>query len=455
MIAIGGAIGTGLFLGSSFAIGYAGPSVLLSYALGALITLLLMGCLAEMTVAHPSSGSFGAWAEFYLSPLAGFLVRYAYWTCIVFALGTEVSAVAIYMHFWFPATPGWIWIVAFTLALVLVNAFNVRLFGSVEFAFSSFKLFAILAFLILGVGIVFGAPHPAAAILANYTASGGFFPHGIWGMWVAVLVALFSFFSVEMIAVAAGEAQDPRRAITHAFRATFLRLVLFYLLTLALILALIPWPQTAAISGVAQSPFVTVIARTHTTGGASIVTFVILVAALSAMNSQLYITSRMLFSLSRAGFAPRIFGLLTRTGVPVPALLLSTAGIAVAAILNALVHDHAFAILLAISIFGAMFVWLMIFLTHLAFRRHHTATAASRAAAPAGAPGPAPLAFRLWGFPWTTLLGATLMLAMLLTTPFAPAFQATLLYGIPFLLLLTTAYYLRHRTRTASIQPHR
>jgi AAT family amino acid transporter len=440
MIAIGGAIGTGLFLGSSFAIGFAGPAVLISYSIGALITLLLMGCLAEMTVAHPTSGSFGAWAEFYLSPLAGFLVRYAYWAAIVFALGTEVSAVAIYMQFWFPSVPGWLWILGFSLALILINTANVSLFGSVEYAFSAFKLLAIVLFLLLGSIVLLRAPANSGTGLANFTHYGGFFPNGFSGAWIAVLVALFSFFSVEMVAVAAGEAQDPRRAIVQAFKATFLRLVLFYLLTLAVILALLPWSQTQALSGVAQSPFVSVLTRTHLAAGAfaihraaAIVNLVLLIAALSAMNSQLYITSRMLFSLSRSGFAPRIFGLLTRTGVPVPALLLSTAGIGLAALLNALYHDDAFSILLAVSIFGAMFVWLMIFITHLSFRRRHRAET---------------LAFRLWGYPWTTLLGAALMLALLLTTPFVAAFRATLYYGIPFLLLLLLGYYLRTLTMT-------
>ncbi len=259
MIAIGGAIGTGLFLGSGFAIGLAGPAVLLSYLIGALITLLLMGCMAEMTVAHPIAGSFGAWAELYVSPMAGFLVRIAYWAGVVLALGTEVTAVAVYMRFWFPAVPGWIWIAGFSLVLVLVNAFNVRLFGSVEYGFSALKITAICGFLCLGAWVVLTASHALVAEhnlqigFRNYVEFGGFFPKGLWGMWVAVLVSLFSYFSIEMIAVAAGEAKDPQRAITHAFRATMLRLVLFYVLTLALILAIVPWTLTAA--GSSQSPF--------------------------------------------------------------------------------------------------------------------------------------------------------------------------------------------------------
>ena len=441
MIAIGGAIGTGLFLGSGFAIGFAGPAVLVSYLIGAIITLLLMGCMAEMTVAHPTSGSFGAWAEFYLSPLCGFLVRFAYWAGVVFALGTEVTAIAVYMRFWFPSVAGWIWICGFTLLLVLVNAFNVRFFGTVEYVFSALKISAIVAFVFLGAWVVFSASHHAARPgespigFANYTAFGGFFPKGLSGMWIAVLVSLFSYFSIEMIAVAAGEAKDPQQAITHAFHATMLRLVLFYLLTLGLVLAIVPWQLMA--SGTTQSPFVTVMIRTHIAGAAGVINFVILIAALSAMNSQLYITTRMLFSLSRAGFAPRRLGVVTRHGVPIAALLVSTAGIAVAAVLNARYHDRSFLLMLAIAMFGPMFTWLMIFVTHLSFRRHHTER---------------DLAFRMWGYPYTSLVGAGLMLAALITTLFVRAFRPTLIYGIPLLLVLTAAYVLR-RARMVPIAP--
>lgn len=428
MIAIGGAIGTGLFLGSGFAIGFAGPSVLVSYAIGAVIALLLMGCLAEMTVAHPVSGSFGAWAEHYLGPRAGFLVRYAYWSCIVFAVGTEVTAIALYMRFWFPAVPGWLWIVGFSALLIAVNAANVRLFGFIEYTFSAVKVGAILLFLTLGAWFLFATPTSSTIGFHNYTSHGGFFPKGLWGTWTGVIVALFSFFSIEMIAVAAGEAADPRRAITHAFRATILRLVLFYLLTLALILAIVPWPALAG--NTAESPFVKVMAATRIPHAAAVVNCILLVAALSAMNSQLYITTRMMFSLSRAGFAPARFGRLSKRGVPVTALLLSTIGIALATILYALYPDQSFTLMMAISMFGAMFTWLMIFVTHLAFRRAHRATT---------------LPFRLPGFPYTTLTGLILMAAILLTTFFTSAFHMTLLYGIPFLLALTLTYHLRHR----------
>jgi amino acid transporter, AAT family len=420
MIAIGGAIGTGLFLGSSFAISFAGPAVILSYAIGALIALLLMGCLAEMTVAHPTSGSFGAWAEFYVGPLAGYLVRYAYWSAIVFAVGTEVTAIAVYMRFWYPAVPGWVWIVGFSSILIAVNAFDVKVFGSIEYAFSTLKVTAIMVFILLGgwllAGIGFG----------NYTAHGGFFPKGAWGMWVAVAVAIFSYFGIEMIAVAAGEAVDPRRAITKAYRSTVARLVLFYLLSMVIILGIVPWVE----SGKGQSPFVTVMARSHVPFAAGVVNFVILVAALSAMNSQLYITARMMFSLARAGYAPRQLGKLSSRGTPIAALLLSSIGIALATLLSVLFPSTSFTLMLAIAMFGGLFAWMMIFVTHLYFRRAHAGK---------------PLAFRMWGYPYASLLGAGLVAAILLTTAFTKEFRMTLAYGLPALGLFYLAWRLQRR----------
>jgi len=428
MIAIGGAIGTGLFLGSAFAIGFAGPSVLLSYAIGGAIALLLMGCLAEMTVAHPTSGSFGAYAEHYIGPLAGFLVRYGYWSSIVFAVGTEVTAIAVYMKYWFPAVPGWYWIVGFSVGLIAINAASVKVFGAVEYAFSMLKIVAIVAFLILGAYIVFRAPAESGIGLANYTSHGGFFPKGAWGMWVAVIVSIFSYLSIEMIAVAAGEAQDPQRAITQAFRATMFRLVFFYLLTLALTLAIVPWNA----AGEDGSPFVKVMAATHIPGAAGVINLVILVAALSAMNSQLYITTRMMFSLSRAGYAPRRFGEVSRNGVPVAALMLSTIGIALAVALNVLAPQASFTLMMSVSMFGAMFTWLMIFVTHLFFRRAHDAKS---------------LSFRMWGYPYASLAGALLMLATLVTTYFTDEFRMTLVYGVPFVIALSVVYAVWYRQR--------
>jgi L-asparagine transporter-like permease len=435
MIAIGGAIGTGLFLGSGFAIGTAGPGVLISYGIGSLIALLLVGCLGEMTIAHPTTGSFGAYAEYYIGPLAGFVVRYVYWTCVVLAVGTEVTAVALYMKFWFPAVAGWLWIVGFSSALIVVNAFSVSAFGSVEYWFSLTKITAIVAFIVLAAYLV-AASSDSAVGFHNYTAYGGFLPRGIAGAWNAVIIAVFSYFSIEMIAVAAGEATRPEVAIRSAFRSTVIRLILFYLLTLALTLAVIPWTQ----AGSTQSPFVRVmqVSRLPDAGGA--MNFVVLVAALSAMNSQLYIATRMMFSLSRAGYAPRSLGYLSRQGVPLNALLVSTFGIALATVIIIIAPGRAFLNMLGISAFGAMFTWMMIFVTHLFFRR---------------ASAQLPASFRMWGFPATTLLGAALMAALLITTAFTEAFRTTLFFGLPFLAVLVLLYYCRYRPAVTELPLNR
>ncbi len=429
MIAIGGAVGTGLFLGSGFAIGFAGPSVLLSYAIGALIAVLLIACLAEMTVAHPTAGSFGAYAEHYVGPWAGFAVRYAYWASIVLAVGTEVTAVALYMQYWFPGSPAWLWIVLFSAALVAVNAMSVDIFGRVEYLFSAIKIAAIVVFILVGSYLVYAAPSGQGIGFDNYLRHRGFFPNGGAGMWTGVIVSIFSYLGIEMVAVAAGEARDPQRAITGAFRATMLRLVVFYMLTLGLMLAIVPWTR----AGQGASPFVLAMQALHVPGAAGVINFVILVAALSAMNSQLYITTRTMFSLARAGQAPARFGRLSRRGVPVAALSLSCGGIALATLLSVAYPDGSFMLMMAISMFGAMFTWLMIFVTHHCFRRRWVAQ---------GQPAPA---FRMWGFPWLTWLGAALMAAIMATTAFTREFEMTLLTGVPFLAALSGMYFLWYR----------
>ncbi len=436
MIAIGGAIGTGLFMGSAFAIGFAGPSVLISYAIGALIGLLLMGCLAEMTVAHPTSGSFGAYAEHYVSPMAGFIVRYAYWAAVVLAVGMEVTAVGKYMKYWFPDVDQWIWVALFSVILAAVNATSVKAFGQMEYVFSMVKVIAIVAFILIGAYVVFGS-RPAGVGFSNYTAAGGFFPNGWWGTWVGVIVAIFSYLNLESIAIAAGEAQDPQRAVVSAFKTTVLRLVLFYLLSLALMLAIVPWNHAST----DKSPFVKVMEIVGIPGAAGALNFVVLVASLSAMNAQLYVTSRMMFSLSRGGYAPAALGQVNARGVPLGAIAVSCLGMAVAMVLNVLKPEESLALMMSIAMFGAMFAWFMIFVTHLFFRprwrREH--------------PGER-LSFQMWGFPVLSLLGAGLMLAVIVTTYFTDVFHMTALVGVPALLVLAAVYQLWYRKRVPVAQ---
>ncbi|QCT21353.1 amino acid permease [Jejubacter calystegiae] len=427
MLAIGGAIGTGLFLGSSYAIQMAGPSVLLSYFVGGVIALLLMGSLAEMTCQHPTSGSFGDYAEFYLGPMWGFLIRYAYWSCIVLAVGTEITAVGMYMQYWFPDSPLVMWMLLFSALIVGINVLGIGIFGHVEYALSAVKIIAIVAFILLAGAILLFGHNPQFG-LHHYTDD-GFMPFGLRGMWFAVIVSIFSYMSIEMIAVAAGEAKEPVKAVRQAFRGTLIRLCLFYFLSIALMLAIVPWQHSAD----RGSPFLIVMQLIKLPFASGIFNFIVLIAALSAMNSQLYITTRMLFSLARAGQAPQRFGRLNKRGVPLNAIALSSLGIFVSVILSVVWPHSAFVVMMSIAVYGACFTWMMIFITHLRFRRHHQ---------------PDQLTFRLWGYPWTPWLGAGLMLAILLSTPFTGFFRLTLAFGIPFTLLLMLAWGVRRRWQT-------
>ncbi|KYQ81938.1 amino acid permease [Acinetobacter lactucae] len=439
MIAIGGAIGTGLFMGSKFAISFAGPAVIVSYAIGGLIAFAIMACLAEMTVQHPTSGSFGAYAEHYVSPLAGFLVRYCYWACIVLAVGTEITAVADYMKLWFPSVGSWIWIAFFSLTLLVVNAYSVKAFGLVEYWFSTIKVFAIIVFILLAIGILTQSRGGTEQVLSNLTEHGGFFPHGFSGVWIGVIISIFSYLSIEMIAVAAGEAKDPERAVKKAFKSTAIRLILFYLLSLFLIVALVPW--TTLIGADATSPFVMVMKIVGIPYADSILNFIVIVAALSAMNSMLYISTRMLFSLSRAGDAPKLFGRISHNGVPINALLLSAVGIGIASIVYTINPSSAFPIMIALSMFGALFTWGSIFVTHMCFRRHMARKGQK-------------LKFKVPAIQLISLLGLIAILSITVTTWFTNEFKSTLQFGVPLVVVLTFFYYLKRSSTKLALNAH-
>ncbi|EXU20610.1 amino acid permease [Acinetobacter baumannii] len=431
MIAIGGAIGTGLFMGSKFAISFAGPAVIVSYAIGGLIAFALMACLAEMTVQHPTSGSFGAYAEHYISPLAGFLVRYCYWACIVLAVGTEITAVADYMKLWFPNVGSWVWIGFFSLTLLVVNAYSVKAFGLVEYWFSTIKVFAIIVFILLSIGILTQSNQGMTQVVTHLSGHGGFFPNGFSGVWIGVIISIFSYLSIEMIAVAAGEAKEPGKAGKKKFKKTAPRLILFYLLSLFLIVTLVPW--TVLIGADATSPFVMVMKIVGIPYADSILNFIVIVAALSAMNSMLYISTRMLFSLSRAGDAPKVFGRISSNGVPVNALLLSAVGIGIASIVYTINPASAFPIMIALSMFGALFTWGSIFVTHMFFRRHMVQQNIQ-------------LKFKIPASRFISLFGFIAILSITVTTWFTSEFKSTLQFGVPLVLVLIFFYYLKRST---------
>ncbi|KYD14468.1 amino acid permease [Saccharococcus caldoxylosilyticus] len=429
MIAMGCAIGTGLFLGSGLAIGTAGPSVLISYVIGALIVLLLMGCLSEMTVAHPTSGSFGTIAEKYIHPYAGFIVRYSYWIANVLAVGVEVSAIAVYMKYWFPNVPGIVWILLFGGVLIYVNATSVHTFATFEYWFSMIKVSAIVLFILLGAYVLFGASEQPGIGSENLVNDGGFLPFGWWGMWIAIFISLFSFLGTEMIAVTAGEAKDPDVAVPKALKATVFRLSTFYVLTMAIMLMIVPWKSAE----VDKSPFVKVMEILNIPGASGVVNFIVLTAALSSMNSQLYASTRMIFSLSRGKYAPAFFGKVSKKGVPTNALTVSTLGIVVAAVVSALVPGTSYAVMMGISMFGAIFTWLMVFVSHLFFRRKWKQMGGRK------------LPVRMIGFPYLTILGGVLLLSLMITTWFTQ-FKIMLQFGVPWLIFLSVAYFIWKKT---------
>ncbi|KRI50335.1 amino acid permease [Acinetobacter baumannii] len=390
-----------------------------------------MACLAEMTVQHPTSGSFGAYAEHYISPLAGFLVRYCYWACIVLAVGTEITAVTDYMKLWFPNVGSWVWIGFFSLTLLVVNAYSVKAFGLVEYWFSTIKVFAIIVFILLSIGILTQSNEGITQVVTHLSGHGGFFPNGFSGVWIGVIISIFSYLSIEMIAVAAGEAKDPEKAVKKAFKSTALRLILFYLLSLFLIVTLVPW--TVLIGADATSPFVMVMKIVGIPYADSILNFIVIVAALSAMNSMLYISTRMLFSLSRAGNAPKVFGRISSNGVPVNALLLSAVGIGIASIVYTINPASAFPIMIALSMFGALFTWGSIFVTHMFFRRHMVQQNIQ-------------LKFKIPASRFISLFGFIAILSITVTTWFTSEFKSTLQFGVPLVLVLIFFYYLKRST---------
>jgi amino acid transporter, AAT family len=429
MLAIGGAIGVGLFLGSSVTIRLAGPGVIVSYLFGAVIALIVSYSLVEMAVVHPVAGSFGVYAQTYLSPWAGFTVRATYGLVQIIAIGAEVTAVAIYFSFWFPSVPQWIWVVGVSIGLVALNTLQVARFGEFEYWFALIKVLAIVVFIVVGLGLIFGlGPRPGVG-LSNLTAHGGFLPYGWKGVWLALTLVLTSYMGVEIIAVTAGEAERPEETIPRAMRTIVFRLILFYVLAITIMLAMTPWNHAGTATGITGSPFVSAFSAVGIPYVASIMNLVVITAALSSSNTDLYLTTRMLFSLSRGGYAPEWLGRLSENGVPRRALAVSTAGMVAAILLAIYAPAKAFLMLYGVAVAGMFFVWIIILLAHFAFRR---------------ALGPeriALLPLRLRFFPYSTWLGIITLLGIAASTFYVDGLQYSVPAFAPFLLLISLAYW--------------
>ena len=367
MMTIGGAIGVGLFLGSSVTIRLAGPGVILSYLFSAVIAVIVAYSIAEMAVVHPVAGSFGVYAQTYLNEWSGFAVRVTYAFVQIIAIGAEVTAVAIYFSVWFPTVPQWVWVVGVSVALIAINAQDVGNFGEFEYWFAILKVIAIVAFILFGLGLIFGCGPMRAVGFSNLTAHGGFLPHGTKGVWLAMTLTLTSYMGVEILGVTAGEAAQPEKTIPRAMRTVSLRLILFYMLSMIVMLSITPWDRMG--SGLTGSPFVLTFAAAGIPYAGSIMNLVVITAALSSANTNLYLTTRTLFSLSRDGYIGEAIGYLGRSGIPYHALLASTGGMVAAILLAIFAPGRAFLLLYGVAVAGMFFVWAVILLAHLAFRR--------------------------------------------------------------------------------------
>lgn len=437
MIAIGGSLGTGLFLASGAAVPAAGPGVIFSNLIAAGIALLLGAALTEMCVAHPAAGSFGLYASMYLSPFAGYAVKMSYWISQVVVIGAHMVAIATYMHFWFPAVPDTVWIVLFSAALLFINARAVSTFGRFGYWFSMIKVAALALFVALGTLVLTGLLGTDPPGLRNYTGEGGFFPKGLSGVWLAACFAFYSFLGVEMAAVASGEAAEPETSIPRAFRRLVFGLCAIYVVTTAVLVGLVPWSSF----GVAESPFVSVLRAIGIPGAAGVMNFVVLTAALSAANSSLYLVARTLFSLGRSGHIPSRFGSVNRRGVPVNALGIAALGLALALVVQRWLGGGAYLWFIGVALFGALFCWLMIFVTHIAFR-----SAWEREARP-------PLVYRARFGKAGSVVGAVVMFAILISTWWAPGLGVTLQAAFPWLGLVAVAYWFSRRSKSKAPSP--
>ena len=369
MIAIGGAVGVGLFLGIGDRLATAGPALVLSYLVVSVVVYLLMRALGEMVVYRPTTGAWVSYAREFVSNRFAFITGWIYVFLAAIAGVGEISALAVYVQYWWPTIPGWIPSLVAALVIVAVNLLSVRLFGFVELWASAIKVLAIMLFLVAGLvlvvaGDVFGAPTQAS--LSNLWAGGGFAPHGALPLVVVLAGVVFSFSAVEIVGVSAGEAKDPQASMPRAIRSVVLRIALFYIGSILVLSMLLP---TAQYSG-SESPFVTALASLNIPALAGIMNFVVLTAAISGVNATLYACVRLLRNLAAHGQAPRVTSTASRRGVPSGALVailgVYLAGIVMIYFLGA---SHAFEVVLSACAVFILFGWISIFVSHLGYRR--------------------------------------------------------------------------------------
>ena len=368
LIAMGGAIGTGLFLGSAQVIQSAGPSIILGYAIGGLIAFLIMRQLGEMIVHEPVAGSFSHFAFKYWGKFPGFLAGWNYWILYILVAMTELTAVAKYINYWWPYIPAWASVLFFFIVITLVNLGNVKFYGESEFWLSIIKVTAIVSMIIFGLYLLLTADAGSTSSFTNLWAHGGFFPNGFEGLFYMLAFLMFAFGGIELIGMAAAEAKDPEKTIPKAINQVVFRILLFYIGSLTILLALVPWNQLD-LGGLDKSPFVMIFSQLGIGWAAHLLNFIILTAALSVYNSGMYANSRMLYGLAQQGNAPKVFSQVNKQGVPIPAVLFSALLIFGCVLLNYFVPEDALSHLMYVVVGALVLNWAMITLTHLKFRQ--------------------------------------------------------------------------------------
>ncbi|HEU4963234.1 MAG TPA: amino acid permease [Bacilli bacterium] len=366
MIALGGAIGAGMFQGSSEAISLAGPGVIFAYLIGGLILLFVMQGLAEMAVRNPQASTFRELLDPILGRFAGYFAGWMYWLCWVLVMATEVTAAGMFLQYWFPDAPLWILSLVISLAITGVNLLNVNVFGETEFWFAGIKVAVLAVFTLLGLTLLFtGSGDQGAVGFTNLTSHGGLFPNGLSGVAAAMLVVMFSFGGTEMIGMTLGETENPAEVVPRAARNVIARILVFYVLPILVIVSLVPWQEL----GTAQSPFVTVFSSVGIPYVGGIMNFVMLTAVISAANTGMYAASRMLYSQAQVGQAPRLFTVLSKKRVPIRALLASTSFLYVGVIVAFFAKGNTFGYLMTIPGYSILTVWIFLSLAHLLSRR--------------------------------------------------------------------------------------
>ena len=437
MIALGGAIGTGLFYGSADSISLAGPAILLAYLIGGAVVFLVVRALGEMSVDEPVSGAFSHYAYKNWSPRAGFVSGWNYWFNYIAVSMAELSVVGIYINYWFPGVPKWLSAVFFLVTIAAVNLIGVRSFGEFEFWFALIKVTAVIGMIVLGVAVVIAGvnnnpdlPAPSFAHLVN---DGGFFPLGVKGLLMAIPVVMFSFGGVELIGITAGEADNPQHSIPKAINQVVYRILIFYVGALAIIMAVIPWGK---ITG-EMSPFVQIFDNIGISGAAHILNVVVLTAVLSVYNSGLYSNGRMLYSLARQGNAPAYLRRVSSSGVPIAGVLTSAAITMIAVGVVIKWPDFAFKYLMAIAVIAGVINWSMIMITERQFRRR------------IGAAGVAGLKFKLPGGSVTTWVVLAFMALVLVLMGWSANYRTALIIGPVWVVVLLIAYEINTRRRSA------